>query len=45
MIRIKKNKEKKIEKKCTGTGFEPWSEKKIEKKSVCAQDLNPGLQV
>ena len=25
MIRIKKNKEKKIEKKCTGTGFEPWS--------------------
>ena len=35
MIRIKKNKEKKIEKKCTGTGFEPWSEKKKLKKKKC----------
>ena len=39
MIRIKKNKEKKIEKKCTGTGFEPWSEKKIEKKKVSTRGI------
>ena len=48
MIRIKKNKEKKIEKKCTGTGFEPWSEKKKLKKKKCPragfEPWSPGLK-